>query len=132
MSASRAAAILSTAVLFVAGLILLVKVDMARGRADAVFLGDKLQPIIVALDISCKARSIMRQNLWLAAIYNAIAAPLAIAGHVTPLIAAAAMSISSILVIANALRAGPSRSFSLTSTQAAENSGALALGRMSS
>ncbi len=107
-------------------------VDMARARADAVFLGDKLQPIIVALDISCKARAIMRQNLWLAAIYNAIAAPLAIAGHVTPLIAAAAMSISSILVIANALRAGPSRSFSLTSTQAAENSGALALGRMSS
>jgi len=80
-------------------------VDIARARADAVFLGDKLQPVIVALDIARKARSLMRQNLWLAVIYNIIAAPLAIAGHVTPLIAAAAMSISSILVTANALRA---------------------------
>jgi Cu2+-exporting ATPase len=79
-------------------------VDIARARADAVFLGDKLQPVIVALDIARKARSLMRQNLWLAVIYNIIAAPLAIAGHVTPLIAAAAMSISSILVTANALR----------------------------
>ena len=80
-------------------------VDMARARADAVFLGDKLQPIVVALHICRKARLLMRQNLWLAVIYNIIAAPLAIAGHVTPLIAAAAMSISSILVTANALRA---------------------------
>ncbi len=107
-------------------------VDMARARADAVFLGDKLQPIVVALDISRKARTIMRQNLWLAVIYNAIAAPLAIAGHVTPLIAAAAMSISSILVITNALRARAPRSASSSRSQTPVAAAPLALGRASS
>lgn len=83
--------------------------DIARAKADAMFLGERLQPVVTALDLSRKARSIMRQNLWLAVIYNTIAVPLAVAGYVTPLIAAAAMSGSSVLVTVNALRARAAR-----------------------
>ena len=79
-------------------------VDMAQGQADAVFLGEKLAPVAQAVDIARRARALMRQNLWLAVVYNFIAVPLAIAGYVTPLVAAAAMSGSSVLVTLNALR----------------------------
>jgi Cu2+-exporting ATPase len=80
---------------------------IAQAQADAVFLGERLQPVRDAIVTACRARRLMRQNLWLAVIYNAIAVPVAIAGCVTPLIAAVAMSGSSILVTLNALRAGP-------------------------
>jgi Cu2+-exporting ATPase len=78
---------------------------IAQSQADAVFLGEHLGPVADAVAFAAKARRLMVQNLWLSLVYNAIAAPLAVLGHVTPLIAALAMSGSSILVTLNALRA---------------------------
>jgi Cu2+-exporting ATPase len=78
---------------------------LAQAHADALFLGDHLLPVERAVSISRKASRLMEQNLALAAIYNALAVPLAIAGLVTPLIAAIAMSGSSLLVTLNAMRA---------------------------
>jgi P-type Cu2+ transporter len=79
--------------------------DVTQAQADAVFLGERLKPVLDAVVISRRARGLMTENLWLAVIYNAIAVPVAIAGAVTPLIAALAMSGSSLLVTLNALRA---------------------------
>jgi len=78
---------------------------LAQAHADALFLGEHLTPVERAIAISRRAGRLMKQNLALAAIYNAVAVPLAIAGLVTPLIAAVAMSGSSLLVTLNALRA---------------------------
>ena len=80
-------------------------VHLSQAAADAVFLGDKLAPVSETLVLAAKAKRLMRQNLWLAVLYNAIAVPVAIAGLATPLVAAIAMSGSSVLVTANALRA---------------------------
>jgi Cu2+-exporting ATPase len=80
-------------------------VDLAQAHSDAVFLGERLQPVVGALMLARRARRLMLQNLSLAVIYNAIAVPIAVAGLVTPLIAAVAMSGSSLLVTLNALRA---------------------------
>ncbi|WP_421725090.1 heavy metal translocating P-type ATPase [Bauldia sp.] len=79
-------------------------VDIAQAQADAVFLGERLSPVVDALDIGKRARRLMNQNLALSTVYNFAAVPLAVFGFVTPLIAALAMSGSSIAVTLNALR----------------------------
>jgi P-type Cu2+ transporter len=78
---------------------------LSQSTADLVFLSRPLAPVLAAVDFSRKALQLMRQNLVLAIVYNFFAVPLAICGLVTPLIAAAAMSGSSVLVMLNALRA---------------------------
>jgi len=78
--------------------------DVGQSAADAVFLGDQLMPVAIAVAAARRTRRVVRQNFALAIGYNLLAVPLAIAGLVTPLIAAATMSTSSLLVLANALR----------------------------
>jgi len=79
-------------------------VDATQATADMVLQGDALTPIVDAIDVSRQARRRVLENFAFAAVYNAIAVPLAAAGLVTPLIAALAMASSSLIVTLNALR----------------------------
>ena len=78
--------------------------DVGQQAADIVFLGDSLLGLPKAVRAARSTMRVVRQNFALAIGYNILAVPLAMAGMVTPLIAAVAMSTSSLIVIANSLR----------------------------
>ena len=78
--------------------------DISQTVADVVFQGNLLAPVAAVVETARRARTVMRQNLVLALGYNALMVPLAVAGFVTPWLAAAAMSSSSLLVLANSFR----------------------------
>ncbi len=78
--------------------------DVGQQAADAVFMGDSLKPVVTSVRVARKTMRVIQQNFALAVGYNIIAVPLAIFGYVTPLVAAIAMSGSSLIVVGNALR----------------------------
>ncbi len=79
-------------------------VDISQNTADIVFQGSRLEPVYTAWQVAKGSDSLVKQNFALAVIYNIFAIPLAVMGYVTPLIAAVAMSASSLLVIGNSFR----------------------------
>lgn len=80
--------------------------DLAQSAADVVLTAEGLAPIPTAIQVARKAQAIARQNIGFSLAYNLVAVPMAVAGLVTPLLAAAVMASSSLIVILNALRAG--------------------------
>lgn len=78
--------------------------DIGKLASDFVFLGDSLMAVPETLRLSRRVVVFIRQNFGFALAYNLVAVPLAVTGHVTPLVAAVAMSSSSLVVVANALR----------------------------
>ena len=78
--------------------------DVSQQAADAVFLSRTLMPVALAVAVARRTMGIVRQNFGFAIGYNVLAVPLALAGLATPLIAAIAMSLSSLVVVGNSLR----------------------------
>jgi len=76
----------------------------ARQQADVLLLSPDLSALRTLLEVAQHTRRVMRQNLAWAALYNVLALPLAAAGLVSPWLAALGMSLSSLLVVGNALR----------------------------
>lgn len=94
--------------------------DIGRAAADFVFL-DKLDAIPDAIQISQDTRKLVHQNIALSVVYNLLAMPFALAGLITPFLAAIAMSASSITVVVNSMRLSsprpPQRASSLAGFQ---------------
>lgn len=78
--------------------------DIAQNAADIVYQRAGISSVEEALETAVRTQRIVRQSFGMALAYNVIAVPLAVAGLVTPLVAAVSMSLSSLLVVGNALR----------------------------
>ncbi len=78
--------------------------DIAVEVSDIVLLDDSLKSLLDAFSISRTTLSLIKQNLGISLVYNALTVPLAMAGFVIPLFAAISMSVSSLLVVGNSMR----------------------------
>jgi Cu+-exporting ATPase len=97
--------------------------DIAGEAADIVLLKSDLEAVPEALELARATLTTIRQNLFWAFFYNAAAVPLAALGFLSPILCAAAMGLSDLVVIGNALRLaryatpGRSRSALISSKQ---------------
>ena len=76
----------------------------AQSQADFVVANPSLLAISEAIELARQTRRIIRQNIGWSIAYNALTLPLALGGFLTPWLASLGMSVSSLLVVANALR----------------------------
>jgi Cu+-exporting ATPase len=79
-------------------------VDIATASAGVVLLRDQLAALPDAIALARRTRAVIRQNLFWAFAYNVVALPMAALGLLTPMLAGAAMSLSSVSVVLNSLR----------------------------
>ena len=79
-------------------------VPLAQAQADFVVLGEQLSAVAITLHLARRTLRVVRQNLWWAALYNAVCVPLAVVGWLPAWLAGLGMGLSSLLVVLNALR----------------------------
>ena len=78
--------------------------SVSVGVSDVVLLRDELEGLVFALRLAKKTFKVIKENLFISLVYNALSIPLAMAGFIIPLFAAISMSFSSLLVVLNSLR----------------------------
>ena len=82
---------------------------MSIAKSDIVLMSEGPASLAAAVALARKTYRIVRQNLALSLVYNAVTIPLAMAGYVAPAVAALSMSLSSVAVVLNAMRARSER-----------------------
>jgi Cu2+-exporting ATPase len=80
--------------------------ELAKTNADMILLGENLSGVLLGVQTASRMLDIVRQNLLWAISYNLVAIPAAAAGLIVPWLAAIGMSLSSSIVVLNALRLG--------------------------
>ncbi len=86
------------------GIVVATGTQLAAENADLILLNRDLRTVLTALRLSQAIYRVIRQNLFLAFVYNTLGIPLAAMGYLNPMVAALAMSLSSVSVVGNALR----------------------------